>query len=73
MTTAQRTARRGSVGDEILVASSGHSSSSPDRRGEIIDVIGRHYLVRWSDGRQSVLHPAAGRRLEGEAPEPDPQ
>lgn len=60
MPIAARTASRGSVGDEILVASSGHSSSSPDRRGEIIGVVGEHYRVRWTDGRETVLHPAAG-------------
>lgn len=64
MTIAGKPDRRGRVGDEILVASPGHVASSPDRRGEIVAVLGEpgreHYLVCWPEGRQSVLHPAAG-------------
>lgn len=52
------------IDSEILVASSGHSSTSPDRRGRIVGVLGppghEHYLVRWPDGRETVLHPAVG-------------
>jgi Domain of unknown function (DUF1918) len=55
---------RSAVGCEILVASSGHSSTSPDRRGRIVRVLGppgcESFLVRWSDGRESVLHRGAG-------------
>jgi len=44
------------VGDEIRIASSGHSAGAPDRRGVIVDLAGEHFLVRWQDGRESVLH-----------------
>ena len=51
------------AGDTVLLASSGHVSTSPDRRGQIVDVLGdpghESYLVRWLDGRLSVLPPAA--------------
>jgi len=51
------------AGDSVLLASSGHVSTSPDRRGLIVDVLGdpghESYLVRWLDGRLSVLPPAA--------------
>ncbi len=51
------------AGDSVLLASSGHVSTSPDRRGRIVDVLGEpgheSYLVRWLDGRLSVLPPAA--------------
>lgn len=54
----------GTAGDEILIASSGHSAASPDRRGEIVAVLGEAgcecYLVRWPDGRTSLLAAAAG-------------
>ena len=53
----------GRVGDSVLLASSGHVSTSPDRRGRIVDVLGNpgheSYLVRWLDGRMSVLSPTA--------------
>ena len=52
-------------GDSVLIASSGHVSTSPDRRGLIVDVLGdpghESYLVRWLDGRLSVLSPATVR------------
>jgi len=48
---ARKTELRGLVGDTVLLASSGHLSISPDRCGEIVDVLGEHglesYLVRW--------------------------
>jgi hypothetical protein len=51
------------VGDEVQIATPGHSSTSPDRRGTIVGVVGKpgceHFLVRWPDGRQSVLHPGS--------------
>jgi Domain of unknown function (DUF1918) len=50
-------------GDEIGIASSGHSWRSADRRGEIVALVGRpgceHYLVRWRDGRETVVAPSA--------------
>ena len=50
------------AGDSVLLASSGHVSTSLDRRGVIVDVLGdpahESYLVRWLDGRLSVLSPA---------------
>ena len=53
------------VGDTVVLATSGHLSTSPDRRGQIMDVLGESghesYLVRWSDGRLSYLSPTAGR------------
>jgi hypothetical protein len=62
---AQTAEFRGVSGDEILIASSGHSSRSPDRRGTILGVLGKpgreHYLVRWPDGRESVLSAGVGR------------
>ena len=61
----------GRAGDSVLLASSGHVSTSPDRRGQIVDVLGdpghESYLVRWLDGRLSVLSPAAV-RLAPEGP-----
>jgi hypothetical protein len=63
MTPARVTASRSRVGDEVQIATPGHSSTSPDRRGTIVGVVGRpgreHYLVRWPDGHESVLHPAS--------------
>ena len=51
------------VGDTVLIATSGHLSTSPDRRGQIVDVLGERglecYLVRWPDGCVSVLPPVA--------------
>lgn len=58
-----RTPSRGRPGDRVLLASPGHSARWPDRRGEILDVLGgpgrETYLVRWLDGRLSVVPAAA--------------
>ncbi|HZD87897.1 MAG TPA: DUF1918 domain-containing protein [Gaiellaceae bacterium] len=47
-------------GDEISV--SGRHVGDTGRMGEILDVLGDdehpHYLVRWADGRESVLYPS---------------
>jgi hypothetical protein len=55
----------GAVGDAVLLATSGHLSASPDRRGLIVEVVGdpghESYLVRWPDGRLSYLSPTAVR------------
>lgn len=52
------------AGDTIVIASPGHSASSPDRRGEILAVAGEAgcacYLVRWPDGSTTVVSTAAG-------------
>jgi uncharacterized protein DUF1918 len=63
------TKQRQVVGDTVLLASSGHSPMSPDRRGEVVDILGGSgdttYVVRWPDGRlsclpQTVVRPARG-------------
>lgn len=54
---------RGAAEVTIVVASSGHSAISPDRRGEVLGLLGgpscRCYVVRWSDGSTSVVPVAA--------------
>jgi Domain of unknown function (DUF1918) len=70
MTIAPTAPSRELVGEEVQIATPGHSSTSPDRRGTITAVVGEpgreHYLVRWPDGRESVLHQAAvGRASAG--------
>ena len=60
---APRAVRRGRVGEPVLLASSGHSPVSPDRRGEVIEVLDGTgqvtYVVRWRDGRLSFVSPTA--------------
>jgi hypothetical protein len=50
------------IGDEIVVES--ERIAQPDRRGEILEVIeasyGTRYRVRWDDGHESTIRPAAG-------------
>ena len=50
------------VGDRILVES--QKVGLPDREGEILEVIpasyGTRYVVRWDDGRETTIRPAAG-------------
>ena len=57
------TRSRKHVGDAVQIATPGHSSTSPDQRGTIVGVVGEpgreHYLVRWTNGRESVLHPGS--------------
>lgn len=47
------------AGNTILIASSGHSGSSPDLRGEILQLLGDSRcpscLVRWPNGSVSVV------------------
>jgi CBS domain-containing protein len=47
------------AGDEVTIASSGHSPDGADRRGRIVRVLGiaehESYVVRWPDGRESVV------------------
>ena len=55
-TTRQVEAHRGDV-----VEVSGRRVGDPGRVGELLEVLGApgrpHYLVRWEDGRESVLYP----------------
>jgi hypothetical protein len=41
------------------------------RSGEIVAVLGEgdhlHYLVRWEDGRESILYPGEGTTIRGSA------
>lgn len=50
------------VGDRIVVES--RKVGQPAREGDILEVIespsGTHYRVRWDDGHESDLRPAAG-------------
>jgi len=64
---------RPQVGErEVLIASPGHSSAHPDRRGRIIELLGSSgsecYLVRWPDGGTSVL--PAGAISDSRTPTP---
>lgn len=57
--TRQAEAHRGDV-----VEVSGRRVGDPGRMGELLEVLGApehpHYLVRWEDGRESVLYPGEG-------------
>lgn len=63
------TKQRQVVGDTVLLASSGHSPMSPDRRGEVIEILGGSgdttYVVRWPDGRLSFVPPTVVRLGRG--------
>ena len=54
---------KANVGDRLLVES--HSSEQHRQEGEIIEVQGREgqppFLVRWTDGHESLCYPGAGR------------
>ncbi len=58
--------RLGRPGESIWIASSGHSATSPDRRGTIVHVLASrdqvHYRVRWDNGRESIV-PASVTRV----------
>ena len=43
------------IGDEVVIAGPGHSSRSPCRRGEILEVRGNLLRVRWGDETETVL------------------
>jgi hypothetical protein len=51
------------VGDRVTLAGSGHSPSSPNLSGEIVEVAGRAgcgvYRVRWADGQETMLASSA--------------
>lgn len=48
-------------GDRVVIH--GHRQGEPERDGEILEVRGEHgappYLVRWDDGRVTVLYPSS--------------
>jgi hypothetical protein len=50
------------AGDEIIVES--EKVGQAERRGEILEIIeasyGTRYRVRWDDGHESTIRPAAG-------------
>jgi hypothetical protein len=52
---------RASVGDRVVVH--GHTLGEPEHDGEILEVRGSEgappYLVRWDDGRVTVLYPSS--------------
>lgn len=60
------------VGDRIVVESERVGQAS--REGEILEVIdssyGIRYRVRWEDGHESTIRPAAGSARIVSAPEP---
>ncbi len=47
-----------------IVRTSGRHLGDAGRTGEIVAVLGEeghaHYLVRWEDGRESILYPGEG-------------
>jgi Domain of unknown function (DUF1918) len=50
---------RAQVGDELTVK--GRHQGDEDRHGEIIKIDGAPpYVVRWTDGHESVFFPASG-------------
>ena len=59
MAKVQVTAR---IGQGDLIAVSGRHVGDTGRTGEVVDVLGDeehpHYLVRWTDGHESVLYPS---------------
>lgn len=59
---------RAEVGDELTVRG---RRGDEDRHGEIIRIVGVHgtppYLVRWTDGHQSLLFPASGTEVKHHA------
>ena len=54
------------AGDWLVV--SAHRVGDVERRGEILEVHGPAgappYLVRWSDGHESIVHPGPDARVE---------
>jgi len=57
---------KASVGDELTVK--GRHQGDGDRHGEIIEVHGDHgdppFLVRWTDGHESIFFPSADTIVE---------
>jgi hypothetical protein len=58
------------VGDRIIVESQAVGRAA--RQGEILEIIeasyGTRYRVRWDDGQESTLRPAAGTRTARRVP-----
>lgn len=74
MSVTQKVVPRGAVGDTVLLASPGHTSTSPDRCGVIVSVLGErgheNYLVRWPGSRLSVVSPEAVGLAAAQTPMP---
>lgn len=55
-----------SVGDQLVVRS--HHVGEPDRHAEVLECRGTdtvpRYLVRWSDGHESVFSPSSDTLVE---------
>jgi hypothetical protein len=51
-----------------VVKTSGRRVGDAGRTGEIVVVLGEeehvHYLVRWEDGRESILYPGEGTTIQ---------
>jgi uncharacterized protein DUF1918 len=51
-----------------LVVVSGRRVGDHGRTGEIVEVLGDdlhlHYLVRWEDGRETILYPGEGTTID---------
>jgi hypothetical protein len=50
-------------GDQVLVVTSGHSPGSPNERGLVLELVGRHHSVlhlRLDDGREIFHVPQSG-------------
>lgn len=54
-----------------VVKTSGRHVGDVGRTGEIVTVLGDathpHYLVRWADGRESILYPGEGTMIRPSA------
>lgn len=57
---------RATVNDRLIVR--GHHVGDPDREAVVLEVHGRDgappYLVRWSDGHESVFFPSSDTAIE---------
>jgi hypothetical protein len=55
-----------SIGDRLVVK--GHHIGDPDRNAVVLEVHGQNgappYLVRWTDGHESVFIPSSDARVE---------
>lgn len=64
--TATESIRRAEPRD--VVKTSGRRVGDAGRTGEIVAVLGEedrlHYLVRWEDGRESILYPGEGTTVQ---------
>jgi Domain of unknown function (DUF1918) len=59
------------AGPGDLVKTAGRHVGDSGRSGEIVAVLGEddhlHYLVRWEDGRESILYPGEGTTIRANA------